>query len=120
MTLLSSDPVLPPKPLGKDRLNRDAPIQAQLFKTKTGNVSPNFIEKTDVKQNEKTQGLLSYEKRRKTPEKINNKTEINNLSERFQSLSKRMLNELRKTTDEHSEIFNKEVENTTNKIIKYN
>ena len=72
MTLLSSDPVLPPKPLGKDRLNRDAPIQAQLFKTKTGNVSPNFIEKTDVKQNEKTQG----EKRRKTPEKINNKTEI--------------------------------------------
>ena len=31
-----------------------------------------------------------------------------------------MLNELRKTTDEHSENFNKEVENTTNKVIKYN
>lgn len=49
-------------------------------------------------------------KRRKTPEKINNKTEINNLPEKFKALVKRMLNELRKTTDEHSENFNKEVE----------
>ena len=38
-------------------------------------VSPNFIEKRDVKQNEKTEGFLLYEKRRKPPEKINNKTD---------------------------------------------
>ena len=31
-----------------------------------------------------------------------------------------MFNELRKIIDEHSENFNKEVENTKNKVIKYN
>ena len=36
----------------------------------------------------------------KNPKKITNKTEINNLPERVQSISKRMLNELRKIIDE--------------------
>ena len=36
----------------------------------------------------------------KKPKKIINKTEINNLTERVQSINKRMLNELRKIIDE--------------------
>ena len=44
--------------------------------------------------------------------KTANETEINNLSDtEFKSLVIRMLIELGKTIDEHSEIFNNEVEN---------
>ena len=55
----------------------------------------------------------------KNPEKINNKTEINNLPDKeFKALMIRMLTELRKRIDEHSENFNKEVANTKRSIQK--
>ena len=42
-------------------------------------VIPKFIEAGKVKQNEKAEELVSTERARETPEKINNKkTEINN------------------------------------------
>ena len=50
----------------------------------------------------------------KPPEKTTNHTEINNLPDRVQSISNRMLTKLGKTIDEHSDHFNKELENIKN------
>ena len=48
----------------------------------------------------------------KTTEKTNNETEIKNLPDKgFKTLVIRMLTELGKRIDEHSENFNKELEN---------
>ena len=48
----------------------------------------------------------------KTPEKINNKTEINNLLDKeFKALVIKILTKLEKRIDVHSEHFNKEQEN---------
>ena len=52
----------------------------------------------------------------KTHVKINNETEINNLSgKKFKEFVIRMLNELGKIVNEHSENFNKELENIKKK-----
>lgn len=78
-------------------------------------VSPNFLEEEKVKQNEKVEELLSVEKlRKKPPEKINYKTETNNLPEKeFETLVIKTLIELGKTIDKQSENFNNEIENKT-------
>ena len=48
----------------------------------------------------------------KTPEKMNNEREVNNLSdEEFKTLVIRMLTEFRRRIEKHSENFNKELEN---------
>ena len=49
---------------------------------------------------------------KKSPEKINNETEINNLPDKeFKTLLLIMLTELGKRIDEHGENFNKELKN---------
>ena len=56
--------------------------------------------------------FISNERTRKTPEKITKKTQINNLPDKeFKALVIRMLTELGKRIDKHSENFNQELEN---------
>ena len=56
--------------------------------------------------------LSQLKEQEKTPEKTTNETEINNLTdEEFKTLVIGMLMKLVNKTDEHSENFNKELEN---------
>ena len=62
-----------------------------------------------------TEGLVSNERirgKKKNPEKTSHEKEINNLPDKeCKALVLRMLTELGKSIDEHSENFNKELEN---------
>ena len=55
---------------------------------------------------------ISIEKARENPWKTRNETEINNLLDKFKALVMRILAELGKRIDEHSENFDEELENT--------
>ena len=56
--------------------------------------------------------MSQWKEQEKTPEKTTNETEINNLTdEEFKTLVIGMLMKLVNKTDEHSENFNKELEN---------
>ena len=75
-------------------------------------VSPNFIETEKVKQNEKTEENVSNERtRKKKPGEKTNEKLSNLLDKVFKALVLRILTELGKRIDEHSENFNKELEN---------
>ena len=74
--MLTSNPALPPKALGTNNLHRDASTKDIPLRTEQVTVSPKFIGTEKVKQNEKTEELVSKEKEKKTPAK--NETEINN------------------------------------------
>lgn len=76
--------------------------------------SPNIIETKKVKQN-KTEKFVSNEE--ENPEKANNET--NNLPDKeFKALIIRMLTEFEKGIGEHTENFNKELENTTEEPVR--
>ena len=56
--------------------------------------------------------FVSNQRRRKNPEKTCKETKINKVPDKqFNAQVKRMLTELGKRTDEHSQNFNKELEN---------
>ena len=62
---------------------------------------------------------ISTERARKNPWKTTNETEINNLLDKeFKALVVRMLTELGKRIDEHSENFDEELENTENEPVR--
>lgn len=57
--------------------------------------------------------MFPIQEQNKTPEKELNKMKINNLLDKeFKAMVIKMLTELRRRMDEHSENFNKEIENT--------
>ena len=63
-------------------------------------------------QNEEKEEYVPIQEQNKTPEKELNKMKINNLDKEFKAMVIKMLTELRRRMDEHSENFNKEIENT--------
>ena len=65
--VFTSNPVLPPKPLGTRRLQRDAPTYPSRLPQVT--VSSNFIEIEKDKQTEKTEEFLSNEAARENHQK---------------------------------------------------
>ena len=63
-------------------------------------------------QNEEKEEYVPIQEQNKTPEKELNKMKINNLLDKeFKAMVIKMLTELRRRMDEHSENFNKEIEN---------
>lgn len=60
--MLPLDPVLPPKPLGTQRLHRVLPHKDMPSRLGSVNASPNFIETEKIKQDEKIEDYVSNER----------------------------------------------------------
>ena len=75
---------------------------------------PNIQKQTQsFTQNEEKEEYVPIQEQNKTPEKELNKMKINNLLDKeFKEMVIKMLTELGRRMDDHSENFNKEIENT--------
>ena len=67
--MFTTDPALPPKPLGTHRLDSNSPTQGHPFKNGQVRVSPNFLETEKGKQSEKMEKYVSDERTSKKKKK---------------------------------------------------
>ena len=87
-------------------------------------VSPNSYRQRKLSKMKRQRNCSQSKEQKKSHEKINDKTDINNLSdEEFKALAiikKKMLTELRQIIEVHHEHFKKEIENIKKTLLEIN
>lgn len=82
-------------------------------------INPTYIYKEAVKQNEEIEKYVPNERKNKISEEDRHNTEISHLPDnQFKVMLIHMLTKPKRRVDEHSENFNKEMENLTTETIR--